>query len=707
LAKIKNDNEDQIDLTSFTFLSERLGQYDSKFDPSESYRRPCGTCHPGGGILELDREGKRYDKRLLKYPSLAKELNGDYFQSKWDQTGVIEADCFICHLQNYNYLDRREQIRMLNFKWSSVAGAGIGQINGYVAKGDRPKVQYNKRLFNENGKIFLAMNRKTNTRNCLFCHFSIDKAKRGTVFNDPINSHPKINDVHNIAGLKCIDCHFGDIDHNFAKGDDNHSKVRDDLDNTMKSCEDCHTEGYKGAPRMKHQAIRNDHLDKLSCQACHIPFVSQVPVGGTINITGEALKSLNLLNNKVGKNEIKWEQVFRPDKAIFWQPIYEKRKKGKDNESKIWPVNRILPTFFTNKDADGLHYQLFTSETKEAYEAFCKKAKVEMVTSKKQIELKQIIYKPADIKMMLQFLTESLENSKRFEQINLFYHKGGNIYFLDKEGKLSKERDITWVGTLPPYSISHNVAPAKKALGVNGCNDCHSKESRIFNAPVVTDLIGENGETLSVKSGIFIGYNPTTIIMSHLYGKFINIIPFFLMLVFLLLLFLMLQYGYGTPVNIQNIEWLSEHRSYLLRISITLLVLFLGHIFIFMESGMINVFFSLYKKATIYAGMEGLVLFVFGIITFFLWTKNVRFTINKNSWIDRFIPDDDRVLSSKLINISALFVTISGIVLLINLKYKLDASIVLTTSIIHGLAAIGMLIFLLFNIVLKLCEDNS
>jgi len=249
----------------------------------------------GGGILELDREGKRYDKRLLEDPSLAENLNGDYYKSKWDQTGVIEADCFICHSPNYNYLKRREQIRMLNFKWSSVAGAGIGQVNGYVAKGDRPKVQYNKRLFNENGNIVLPLNRKTATKNCQFCHFSIDKAKRGTTFNDPVNTYPLVNDVHNLAGLKCIDCHFGGIDHNFAKGDDTHSHVRDDLDNTMRSCVDCHTEGYKGAPRMIHRTIRNDHLDKLSCQACHIPFVSRVPVGATINITGHALKSLNLL----------------------------------------------------------------------------------------------------------------------------------------------------------------------------------------------------------------------------------------------------------------------------------------------------------------------------------------------------------------------------------------------------------------------------
>lgn len=695
-----------MDMTSFTFLAEKMGEYDPKFDPSKSYRRPCGTCHPGGGILELDREGNRYDKKLLKNPSLAEELNGDYFQSKWDQTGVIEADCFICHFPNYDYLKRREQIRMLNFKWSSVAGARIGQVNGYVAKGDRPKVQYNKRLFNENGQVVLTMNRKTATRNCLFCHFSIDKAKRGTTFNDPVNTHPKVNDVHNIAGLKCIDCHFGGIDHNFAKGDDNHSKVRDDLDNTIRNCVNCHTEGYKGAPRMKHRAIRNDHLEKLSCQACHIPFVSRVPVGGTINITGHALKTLNLIGSKAEKDTIKWEQLFQQEKTDFWRPIYEMRKKGNDKASKIWPVNRILPIFFTNKAANGIHHQLFTSETKEAYEAFCKKSNTEMVTSTKQIEINQIIYKPADIKLMLQFLAESLKKSNRFDNIDLFYHKGGLIYSLSKEGDLLKQKDHTWVAALSPYSVSHNVAPAPQALGANGCDDCHSGESRIFNAPVVTDLIGENGETVSVKSGVFIGYDSTTIIMSRLYGKFLNFIPFFLTIVFIILLFIMLQQGYGTSKNIQAIDWLSDHRNYLFRISITLFIIFLGHIFIFIKSGMINVFFSLYKKAALYAGIEGLALLIVGIITFFLWTKNLTFTINKNRWLNGLIPDDDRVLSSKLINLSAVLVAISGIVLLINIKYKLTALIIFSTSIVHGLAAISMLIFLLFNIALKLYEDK-
>jgi len=109
----------------------------------------------------------------------------------------------------------------------------------------------------------------------------------------------------------------------------------------------------------------------------------------------------------------------------------------KDKESKIWPVNRILPIFFTNKDTDGIHYQFYTSETEEAYEAFCKKTNKKKVTSKKQIELEQIIHKSNDIKSMLESLSDSLKRNYRFKQINLFYHKGGFLYSVGKDGKLS------------------------------------------------------------------------------------------------------------------------------------------------------------------------------------------------------------------------------------------------------------------------------
>ena len=71
----------------------------------------CISCHPGGGWMELDRNGERYDE---KDPASVTPLDGDYFnrgtdennqpadnsvvaQWDWQKSGVVENDCMICH----------------------------------------------------------------------------------------------------------------------------------------------------------------------------------------------------------------------------------------------------------------------------------------------------------------------------------------------------------------------------------------------------------------------------------------------------------------------------------------------------------------------------------------------------------------------------------------------------------------------------------
>jgi len=150
LAKKHNDNPDEIDLTTFEWIS--VGPRDEK-----GIKKPsCGSCHPGGAGLEKDRDGQRYDTRLKADPSLAQSLDGDYHKSQWDKTGVVEADCFVCHLPDYNFPERTKQLKSLNYKWASTAASGIGQVKGLVREGQEPKVTYNQRLFNADGKIVLA-----------------------------------------------------------------------------------------------------------------------------------------------------------------------------------------------------------------------------------------------------------------------------------------------------------------------------------------------------------------------------------------------------------------------------------------------------------------------------------------------------------------------------------------------------------------------
>ena len=72
----------------------------------------CGGCHSGGGWMEKDRQGRRYDE---VDPDTVKPFDGDYYNrgtdgnnqpadasvvSQWDwkKSGVVENDCLMCHV---------------------------------------------------------------------------------------------------------------------------------------------------------------------------------------------------------------------------------------------------------------------------------------------------------------------------------------------------------------------------------------------------------------------------------------------------------------------------------------------------------------------------------------------------------------------------------------------------------------------------------
>ncbi len=192
-------------MTSFAFAGAG--------DPKNPAIPAAAVATPRGGGMEFDRDGKRYDQRLKAEPQLAQSLDGDYFKSQWDKTGVVEADCFICHLPGYNAKERSKQLIFQNYKWATVAASGIGEVKGFVKDGQQPMVVYNKRLFNEDGKIALDLSYPPPSENCTACHAMSDAKKRGFSWNDRIN-----HDVHNLRGMECVQCHPAiDKEHNFAK----------------------------------------------------------------------------------------------------------------------------------------------------------------------------------------------------------------------------------------------------------------------------------------------------------------------------------------------------------------------------------------------------------------------------------------------------------------------------------------------------------
>ena len=139
----------------------------------------CGSCHPGGGPLEFDRGGHRYDS-VMADPNSGmvsggeNSLDGDYYKAMWDKSGVLEADCFLCHMPEYNFSARNQQINKLNFRWAATAGSGLAIVTGSVKEEKTVKVSYDKSRFDEDGRLSPHIVREPRTQTCLNCHAKPD-----------------------------------------------------------------------------------------------------------------------------------------------------------------------------------------------------------------------------------------------------------------------------------------------------------------------------------------------------------------------------------------------------------------------------------------------------------------------------------------------------------------------------------------------------
>lgn len=271
---------DQIDMTSFDWVLS------------------CGICHPGGGPGEFDRSGRRYDRVLGEDTGMAQTYNGDYYQAEWHKTGVLEADCLICHLGGYEYSLRAQQIKQRNFKWAATVAAGFATIEGTVADGELPRLSYHKEMFGPDGKVHLPIQRPAD-RNCMFCHHISGVQKRGTTWHDNY-----MQDMHSQQGLACIDCHKGDIRHQIAKGHSTSQSVRNDIDGGILSCKECHESQEMGAPNYTHPGIPPIHFKRMSCESCHITHRPLLTARTVDTLVGRTVELPNRVDAAYGQNRM-------------------------------------------------------------------------------------------------------------------------------------------------------------------------------------------------------------------------------------------------------------------------------------------------------------------------------------------------------------------------------------------------------------------
>jgi formate dehydrogenase gamma subunit len=601
-AKKKNRFPEEIDLTAYDFVGfSRIGPYNA----------PCGACHPGGGGLEKDREGNRYDQHLKAHPELKETLDGDYYRSAWDRSGVVEADCFLCHLRGYNFEERIAQLEKGNYQWAIVAATGLGIVEGAVKNGETPKVTYNLRFFNADGTVLLPWNGPPPSMNCSYCHRRSDVYKRGFTWSDMHNP-----EIHYQQGMECVDCHPAELDHQIAKGRSEINRVADELDDTMRDCKECHESGFGGATLPRHKTVRPSHVKRMACQTCHIPKIQRATTMGIESTTGE----LVFVTKPPG--------VKQAGDPATWGPDYERREGGK-----IYPFNSFLMVWWGNLDADGILYPLFLREQAAGWKLF------QAAVTDDNKDGNPEVNRDEEIVAGLKAYANTLRGNRRFSRIHPVYVSPAGAFHLDEQGRLARlDYDLTGLAKID-FPISHNVAPARVALGTHECIECHATDAHFFKGPRYISLFGPDGRPVSQPMGVGIGAGSFAFTLSSLHLEILRpLTSFGLMLVVFLITLHYHSYGPKRipfePFSheIQRFSLL-ERGIHLFRLISFVVLMVTGLIMAFNLVAWQELLFSSPEQVRTVHIIFGIVFLVTTILGTVVWFKDALFADYDKEWV--------------------------------------------------------------------------
>jgi thiosulfate reductase cytochrome b subunit len=306
-------------------------QGDSRIDlTTPDWIRLYGLRHVGGGPAMYGKNGQLLSD--LAYTTKSLETNsfntdtGNLEPWDWDESGLVEMNCFLCHIPNPNNDTRAEMLQAGAFQWANTATL----MGTSIISPTDENFAWNQAVFNEDLEIdpnVLQIQDPTNL-NCGLCHglvhdnvedplvtLGCSPERWSTITTGQIISPQKMSDsgmnlaskemlnrswdVHAERLINCVDCHYsinnplyyqeseatkpehllfdprrveiGDYLekplHQFARGNSAQSAVAPDLNYTMRDCASCHAvdSTHTWLPYL------DSHLEVLSCESCHIP----------------------------------------------------------------------------------------------------------------------------------------------------------------------------------------------------------------------------------------------------------------------------------------------------------------------------------------------------------------------------------------------------------------------------------------------------
>ena len=480
LAKKVNQNPSDIDKTPFFFIQH------------------CGRCHAGGGPGEVDRKGNFYYNEETK--QFGYEISDDYalrdgdytpinagnplFGASWDKSGLSEADCLLCHLKGYQWKERAAALKGRLFRYGPTVGPGwanvkLSEDGSGNQKMEEVEVDYTKKEVADFENLHLQIVRKPLDENCWFCHGLSDGRKRGRQWGPD-------TDVHKAKGLTCVSCHPGDKEHNFAKGETLQETVRDDLDHTMASCEDCHTKGKdKSAPKVRH-AFSPRHMKRIACQTCHIPFLTAPADLVVDHATGET--AIHDTSKFLSHDPMDPKKPVPEGVPSLWYPSFREFK------GKIVPVKSQIAIYWGDLDEKTNVVQpIFLWKIRDLKKPTFRDDNQDGIPEVNSL---------GEIKAFL----NALKRNDRFGNpiaLRPVLVKGGFLYQLNKKQEVEKIKYES--SQIFDFSLSHNVMAGPSVIGSKGCSDCHSKKSSFFLRKMLIDPYDEKGKPVTIESWEYLG----------------------------------------------------------------------------------------------------------------------------------------------------------------------------------------------------------
>lgn len=474
-----------------------------------------GARHVGGGPAVYSREGIPLTE--LKNTPNDPETNildpeaGEIVPWNWQDSGIVEINCFLCHTPNPNNEARLQALHQGDFQWANTAtlvGSGIVEFVN-------ERYQWNPQAFSEQGELnreYVQIQDPTN-ENCGLCHGLVHDnletplvtigcypEKWRTVTTGQIISPQRLSDtgmnlaekeqlarswdIHAERLLKCTDCHyslnnpvhyrenaeaqppylsydprrleFGEYLHQplhqFARGQSAQSSLAPQWKDTMRRCESCHN------METTHDWLpyKQRHLDAVRCETCHIP-----------KMYSPAFQQFD------------WT-ILHVDST----PQTQCRGIEGPNDSINALIVGYQPALLPQQDLDGKTRIAPFNLIASWYWVYGNPPRPVRLTDLRTAWLQGEQYHPDVLAVFDEDGSGSLDDSELI--INTPQKEAIIAQRLEKLGL--KNPHI--VGEVQPYSINHNVTTGEWAI--RDCQTCHAKDSRLTQPFLLSDYLPGN-----------------------------------------------------------------------------------------------------------------------------------------------------------------------------------------------------------------------